>query len=111
MELNTVEQDLDDDNIPLYLPTIPASKYLRENLDLNYSEKYWLNYLLDNQKNPKPTRYGGYKIKFEIINGQPYYPETMLIAFIEFISCSKKQAKAIADLKENAKKSQNINFV
>lgn len=89
-------------NQPLSLKE--ASLYLASNMADNKSASHWKKYLEENVLG-RCTKYGGYKLKCEVIDGHPHYSETTLKVFIKITGSGVDRRNVTQHLNQVDKKS------
>lgn len=76
-----------------------ASEYLALHMNDNKSASHWNKYLKENVQGPS-TKYGGYRLKCEIIDGNPYYSETTLKVFIKLMGSGDARKSTMSTLRK-----------
>lgn len=81
----------------MMLSLTDASAYLHKNLSDKKSAKQWSNYLKEN-----PTKYlrqHGFKLTVKVVDGEIFYSETTLKAFIKLMGSSIARQEANTKLR------------
>lgn len=82
-----------------------ASEFLACNMNDTIKKSSWSKYLQETV-NGGSKKYGGYRISCQIVNGQPFFKETSLKAFVKLIGSGQDRTKATYITRSVDKKSK-----